>query len=75
MKEEKKIIEVLDMIRPYLISDGGDVEFIKYENNIVYVKLVGACAGCAMANVTLKDGIEAALKDAMPEIVEVINVR
>lgn len=75
MKEkEEKIIETLDMIRPFLISDGGDVEFIKYEDNIVYVKLVGACAGCAMANATLKDGIEAALKDSMPEIKEVVNI-
>ena len=75
MKEkEKEILETLDLIRPFLNSDGGDVEFVKYEDNIVYVKLVGACAGCAMANATLKDGIEAALKDAIPEIKEVINV-
>lgn len=71
---EKQIIETLDLIRPFLISDGGDVEFVKYEDNIVHVRLVGACAGCAMANATLKDGIEAALKDAIPEIKEVINV-
>ena len=75
MKEkEKEILETLDLIRPFLISDGGDVEFIKYEDNIVYVKLVGACAGCAMANATLKDGIEAALIDAIPEVKEVINI-
>ena len=46
-ESELKIIALIDKIRPFLIGDGGDIEFIKYENNIVYVKLKGACAGCS----------------------------
>ena len=57
-KEETKIKEVIDMLRPFLVSDGGDVEFVKYENHIVYIKLSGACANCMLIDYTLKDGIE-----------------
>ena len=55
---ETKIIHVIDKIRPFLVSDGGNIQFIRYEDNIVYVSLLGACAGCAMIDITLKDGIE-----------------
>ncbi len=71
---DKKIIDVLDTIRPYLINDGGNVEFIKYEDGIVYIKMVGACAGCHMLEYTLKDGIELAIKEAVPEVKEVVNL-
>lgn len=54
----EKIKNVIEKIRPFLISDGGNLEFVKYENNIVYVKLLGACAECGMLDITLKDGIE-----------------
>ena len=54
---EIKINEVLDKIRPYLENDGGSVKFNRYENGIVYVTLIGACAGCPMAASTLEDGI------------------
>lgn len=75
MKEiEKQIMEVLDMLRPFLQGDGGDIEFVKYEDNIVYIKLSGACSDCQMIDFTLKDGIEAALKEEIPEIKEVRNV-
>lgn len=70
----KKIKEVLTTIRPYLQNDGGDVEFIKYENNVVYVRMNGACSNCMMADVTLNDGIEEALKGEIPEIIKVINI-
>ena len=69
-----KIKEIINNLRPYLISDGGNIEFIKYENNIVYVKLQGACANCEMLDLTLKDGIESVIMDEIPEVVEVINV-
>lgn len=72
---EKKIIEIIDTIRPYLINDGGNIEFIKYENNIVYISMLGACADCGMLDFTLKDGIEFALKEEIPEISEVINIK
>ena len=55
---EIKINEVLDKIRPYLENDGGSVKFNRYENGIVYVTLIGACAGCPMAASTLEDGID-----------------
>lgn len=77
MNEEKitkKTKEVLNKLRPYLQNDGGDVEFIKYENGVVYVRLSGACYNCAMADFTLSDGIEEALKDEIPEIIKVINI-
>ena len=54
--------------------EGGDIEFIKYEDKFVYVKLIGACANCNYQDVTLKDGIEEMLKGEIPEIEGVINV-
>ena len=71
---EIRILSIIDKIRPFLISDGGDIEFIKYENNTVYVKLTGACANCSILDVTLKGGIEQILINEIPEIKEVINV-
>ena len=68
-----KIKEVLDTIRPYLYSDGGDLEFIKYEDGYVYIKLLGMCQGCAMADVTVENGIFETLKQEIPEIKGVIN--
>lgn len=73
-KAETKIKAVIDMLRPFLLGDGGDVEFVKYENHIVYIKLSGACANCMMIDYTLKDGIEAAIKEEVPEVEEVVNV-
>lgn len=75
MKEtEKKIIEIIDTLRPYLINDGGDIEFIKFEDGIVYIRMLGACAECGLIDFTLKDGIEFAIKEEVPEVKEVINV-
>jgi len=71
---EDKIKEVIDNLRPYLISDGGNVEYVKYEDGIVYIKMQGACANCGLVDVTIKDGIEAVLMDEIPEIKGVINV-
>ena len=73
-KIETRINQLIDKIRPYLINDGGDIEFIKYEDNIVYVKLTGACEGCPMMDITLKDGIEQLITNEIPEIKEVKNV-
>lgn len=78
MKNENDIIkhiqEELEDIRPFLNMDGGDIEFIKYEDHYVYVKLTGACAMCSFQDFTLKDNIEAYLKEEIPEIEGVINV-
>lgn len=73
-KQEKKIIEIIDKLRPFLINDGGNIEFVKYEDNIVYVKMIGACANCHMLDITLKDGIEAAIMNEVPEVKELVNI-
>ncbi len=70
----RKINKVLDEIRPYLQSDGGDVVFVDYVDGVVKVQLVGACAGCPSSTITLKNGIERRLKEVFPEIREVVNV-
>jgi len=70
----KKIIEVIDKIRPFLISDGGNIEFIKYEEGIAYVKMLGHCADCPMIDMTLRDGVEIAITSEIPEVIEVRNV-
>ncbi len=75
MKEqEKKIIDIIDKLRPFLINDGGNIDFVKYEDNIVYIKMMGACANCHMLDLTLKEGIEAAIQEEVPEVIEVINI-
>ena len=71
---ELRIISLIDKIRPFLINDGGNLEFVKYEDNIVYVKLLGACAECEMRDITLKDGIEELIINEIPEVKEVKNV-
>lgn len=67
---DKKIVEdIIDRIRPYLRRDGGDVELIDItEDNVVKVRLVGACGTCPMSMMTLRGGIEAELKKAIPEL-------
>ena len=69
----ERIKAVIDKVRPYLQNDGGDVEFIRYENGIAYVKLIGACSNCPMAQMTLQDGIENALISEVPEVIKVIG--
>ena len=56
-KVEKQILEVLERIKPYLENDGGSLEYIKFEKGIVYLKLLGACAGCGMIDIMLMDEI------------------
>lgn len=71
---EDKIKNVLNELKPYLNSDGGDVEFIKYENNHVYIKLTGACQNCVHKDQTIKNGIYESLRSEIPEIQGIINV-
>ena len=71
MKE--KVEQALAKIRPALQADGGDVELISVENGVVKLKLQGACHGCPMAQITLKQGIERNLKEMIPEVKEVIE--
>ena len=71
---EKKVQVVLDKVRPALQADGGDLEYHGMEGNFAKVRLTGACYGCPMSTITLKMGIEAALKEEIPEIEGVIAV-
>ena len=73
MEVEERIKEEIEKIRPFLMGDGGDVEFVKFEDGIVYIKLTGACANCSMIDYTLKDGIEEILVNEIPEVKSVIN--
>ena len=72
MKE--KVEAAIDKIRPMLQADGGDVELISVEDGIVKVRLQGACAGCPMSQMTLKNGIEKLLKREIPEVKAVEGV-
>lgn len=73
LEKVSKIKELLEDIRPFLNQDGGDIEFIKYEDNFVYIKLNGACAHCGAQDETINYGIEAYLKEHV-DIEGVINV-
>lgn len=72
-KVEEKIITILNKIRPYLNSEGGDLQYIGFEDGIVYVRMLGACVDCVGLDSTLKDGIEALLVESVPEVIEVRN--
>jgi Fe-S cluster biogenesis protein NfuA len=72
MKE--KVEEVLEKIRPSLMADGGNVELVEVNADVVKVKLTGACGSCPMSQMTLKMGIERLLKKEIPEIKEVVAV-
>lgn len=76
MEEEQieKIEEIIERVRPYLNSEGGDIEFIRFENGIVYVRMLGACVGCMQMDDTLKGGIESMIVDEVPGVIGVENV-
>jgi Fe-S cluster biogenesis protein NfuA len=67
----KKVEETINMIRPALQADGGDVEFVDIVDGVVQLRLTGACHGCPSAAVTLHQGIERFLKERVPEVVRV----
>ena len=70
-----KIEEALTTIRPYLESDGGDINLVEVTDDmVVKVKLVGACSSCNVSMMTFKNGVEVAIKNAVPEVKEVIDV-
>jgi Fe-S cluster biogenesis protein NfuA len=73
----RKVENVIDQIRPYLQADGGNIRFVELtEDFVVNVELLGACGSCPMSTMTLKSGVEQAVKKAIPEIksVEAINI-
>ena len=71
--DEAKVREALEQVRPMLQADGGDVEFVGIEGKVVKVKLQGHCAGCPMAQMTLQQGIETRVKEAVPEVEAVVS--
>jgi len=71
---QKKIDEVLDQIRPNIQMDGGDIEFVKFEDGVVFIRFKGACVGCPASTYTLKLGVEEALKEHISDVREVIAV-
>lgn len=73
---ENKIKKALEEIRPAMQADGGDIEFVNFDKKtgIVQVRMIGMCASCPMAQITLKQGIEVEIKKAVPEIKEVVSV-
>lgn len=75
MNQSEKIEIALNSIRPFLQRDGGDVELVEVTaENVVKVRLIGACETCSMSTMTLKAGIEEAVKNAIPEVKSVVAV-
>lgn len=71
---EKQIITVLEKIRPFLNRDGGDIEFVGFKDGEVFVRMIGACAGCDLVDSTLQDGVATLLKEEVPGVIKVTNV-
>ena len=69
-----QIKEVIEKLRPYLQRDGGDMEFVRFEEGIVYVRMLGACSGCAFVEDTLSGGVEEALLEEVPGVIGVEEV-
>ncbi|MGC5328225.1 NifU family protein [Brevibacillus sp. SYSU BS000544] len=74
MEIKEQVQEVLDKLRPFLQRDGGDVQLVDVEDGIVKLRLMGACGSCPSSTITLKAGIERALVEEIPGIVEVQQV-
>ncbi|HAF29840.1 MAG TPA: hypothetical protein DCG75_12420 [Bacteroidales bacterium] len=71
---EKRVNETIEMVRPYLVADGGDIRFVELTDEmVVKVELLGACGACPYSIQTLKNGVEQAVKKQIPEIKEVIS--
>ena len=72
---EKEINDVIDRIKPYLEGDGGGIEYVKFEDGIVYVRILGACVGCSLIDIDIKEGIETMLMDEVPEVIGVSQIQ
>lgn len=66
-----KIEDAIEQLRPFLKADGGDIQLLRVENNVAKVKLLGACQSCNMSAMTLKAGVEEAVKKAAPQITSI----
>ncbi|MHA2075663.1 MAG: NifU family protein [Candidatus Hodarchaeales archaeon] len=74
MSIKDEIVNSLEQLRPYLQKDGGDVEFVDYEDGVLKVRLMGSCRGCPYSQMTLANGIKKNLQQHFPQIQEVVGV-
>ncbi len=74
MAIKENIVNSLDKLRVHLQKDGGDVEFVDYDEGILKVRLMGACRGCPYSQMTLAQGIKRNLQQDFPELLDVVNV-
>jgi Fe-S cluster biogenesis protein NfuA len=70
----QEVEDILDRLRPMLMADGGNIELVDVKDGEVFVHLVGACGMCPSSSMTLKLGVERALKEALPEVKRVVQV-
>ena len=70
-KIEKQIIEIIEKVRPFLNNDGGDIEFVKFEDGIAYIKMLGNCSDCIYAGMDIDDTISTILTSEIPEVIGV----
>lgn len=70
----EQVGQIIKRVRPYIQRDGGDIELVNIEDGIVYVKMGGACDGCAAIDITLKQGIETMMLENVPGIISVVTV-
>ena len=74
-EREDHVKKIISHLRPYIMGDGGDIEFVSLEDDIVYVRLLGACVGCSLIDVTLNNGIKNWIMEEVPSIKDVIMVQ
>ena len=73
-EQVKEIKRVIKKLRPYLMRDGGDLEYVDFVDGVVYIHMLGACQGCGLIDSTLKDGIELIMMEEVPGVTEVVNL-
>lgn len=71
---KERVIILINKIRPFILNDGGNLEFVNFENGIVYIRMMGACKDCDMLDITLKNGIEEIIINDIPDVKEVRNI-
>ena len=71
---EEKLKELINSVRPFLVMDGGDIEFVKYEDHYLYIRLSGNCVHCLYQDNTINDGLFEVFKAEVPELEGIINV-
>lgn len=71
---EKMVRELIEKVRPYIQNDGGDIEIVSVDEGLVYVKMLGACDGCPLIDITLREGIETMLLENVPGVIGVVLV-